>query len=68
MLKEAHLIVDGDVVNVPVKILLEVIVLNKSGEKIPSNGIIIEGERNISESMVSLMNLLPVDTSWVIEL
>ncbi len=59
--KEAHLIVDGDIVNVPVE-NLEVgdIVLVKSGEKIPSDGIIIEGEASIDESMVSGESL-PVD-------
>lgn len=59
--KEAHLIIDGDIVNVSVE-NLEVgdIVLVKAGEKIPSDGIIIEGEASIDESMVSGESL-PVD-------
>ncbi|MCX7820697.1 MAG: cation-translocating P-type ATPase [Brevinematales bacterium] len=59
--KEAHLLVDGDVVNIPVENLeIGDIVLVRPGEKIPSDGIIIEGEASIDESMVS-GEPLPVD-------
>ena len=51
---EAHLIVDNEIKNVSVESLKkEDVVLVKPGEKIPSDGIIVEGETSIDESMLT---------------
>ncbi|MCX7883068.1 MAG: cation-translocating P-type ATPase [Brevinematales bacterium] len=61
--KEAHRIVDGEVQDVPVSSLKEGdIVLVKAGEKIPSDGIILEGAASVDESMMTGESL-PVDKS-----
>ena len=51
---EAHKVVNGEVKDVPIKKLKKKdIVLVKPGEKIPSDGIIIEGKSYIDESMIT---------------
>lgn len=61
--KEAHLIVGNTIKDIPVSELKKNdIVLVKAGEKIPSDGIIIEGSTSIDESMISGESL-PVDKS-----
>ncbi len=50
---EAHLITSGGAVDVPVSELKKGdVVLVKPGEKIPSDGIIIEGETSVNEAML----------------
>ena len=50
----AHLIKDGDIVDVPVSQLKKGdIVLVKPGEKIPSDGIVVEGESYVNESLLT---------------
>ncbi len=50
----AHLIKDGDVVDVPVSQLKKGdIVLVKPGEKIPSDGVVIEGESFVNEALLT---------------
>lgn len=54
MPKKAHLITRDGIIDVPVSELKKGdIVLVKPGEKIPSDGIIIEGETSIDESMLT---------------
>jgi len=50
----AHLIKDGDVVDVPVsKLQKGDLVLVKPGEKIPADGIVIEGESFVNEALLT---------------
>jgi len=59
--KEAHLVVDGSIQDVPVSELKPGDkVLVRAGEKIPSDGTIIEGSATIEESMIT-GEPLPVD-------
>ncbi len=51
---EAHLLIDGEVRDVPVSHLkLGDVVLVKPGEKIPADGIVLEGETSVDESMLT---------------
>lgn len=51
---EAHLLSDGDTKDVKVEDLKkEDVVLVRPGEKIPVDGVIVDGESNINESMVT---------------
>ncbi len=51
---EAHLVHDDHIMDVKVSELKkEDIILTKPGEKIPADGIIIEGESNLNESMLT---------------
>ncbi|AGB04807.1 copper/silver-translocating P-type ATPase [Aciduliprofundum sp. MAR08-339] len=50
----AHLVVDGEVMDIPVEKLQKGdIVIVKPGEKVPSDGKIVEGETSIDESMLT---------------
>ncbi len=50
----AHLVKNGDIVDVPVSELKKGdIVLVKPGEKIPSDGIVVEGESYVNESLLT---------------
>ncbi len=52
--KQAHKLIDGKEIDVAVEELLEGdLVLVKPGEKIPADGVIIEGSANIDESLIS---------------
>ncbi|MGC8765879.1 MAG: heavy metal translocating P-type ATPase [Brevinematia bacterium] len=59
--KEAHLLTPEGIIDVPVnKLMPGDVVLVKEGEKIPSDGVIVEGFTTIDESMVSGESM-PVD-------
>jgi Cu+-exporting ATPase len=52
--KEAHVVRDGQETTVPIdKILLGDIVIVKPGEKIPTDGVIVEGKSHIDEKVVT---------------
>ncbi|MBI2120856.1 MAG: heavy metal translocating P-type ATPase [Parcubacteria group bacterium] len=52
--KEAHVVRDGEEVTVPIdKIMLGDIVIVKPGEKIPTDGVIVEGKSHIDEKVVT---------------
>ncbi len=52
--KEAHVVRDGQEVTVPIdKILLGDVVIVKPGEKIPVDGVIVEGKSHIDEKVVT---------------
>jgi len=54
MPKKAHLIIPNGIIDVPVSELKKGdVVLVKPGEKIPSDGIVVEGETSIDESMLT---------------
>ena len=54
MPKKAHLIIPNGIIDVPVSELKKGdVVLVKPGEKIPSDGIVFEGETSIDESMLT---------------
>ena len=54
MPKKAHLVTPNGIIDVPVSELKKGdIVLVKPGEKIPSDGIVVEGETSIDESMLT---------------
>lgn len=54
MPSEAHKVEDGNVVEVKIEDLLKAdIILIKPGEKVPADGIIIEGESYLNESMLT---------------
>jgi len=59
--KDAHLITEEGIIDVPVENLkVGDILLVKPGEKIPSDGVIIEGETSINES-IATGESMPVD-------
>ena len=50
----AHLVKDGEVEDVPVSELkLQNIVLFRPGEKIPSDGVVVDGESFVNESLLT---------------
>jgi len=54
MPSEAHLLKNGKIKNISIaELLAGDIVLVKPGEKVPSDGIIIDGESNLNESMLT---------------
>ncbi|SNZ10316.1 Cu2+-exporting ATPase [Persephonella hydrogeniphila] len=54
MPKTAHLIKNGEIIDVPVSQLKKGdVVLVKAGEKIPSDGIVVEGESYVNESLLT---------------
>lgn len=51
---EAHLIKDGKITEIPLsEVSIGDIVLVKPGEKIPTDGIVIKGETNVNEAMLT---------------
>ena len=54
MPSEAHKIVDGKVIDIKLdELLSEDVILVKPGEKVPADGVIIEGESYLNESMLT---------------
>ncbi len=55
MPSEAHLVKpDDSIVDVPVaKLVINNVVLVKPGEKVPSDGVVVEGDSNVNESMLT---------------
>jgi len=54
MPKTAHLIKDGEIIDIPVsKLKKGDTVLVKAGEKIPSDGVVVEGESYVNESLLT---------------
>ncbi len=50
----AHLVKDGEIRDVPIDVLKKGnIVLVKPGEKIPADGIVVDGETSVDESMLT---------------
>ncbi len=50
----AHVVLDGDVVDMPVSHLrVGTVVLVKPGEKVPSDGVVVEGESYVNEALLT---------------
>ena len=50
----AHLVIEGEIVDVPVsKLSKGDVVLVRPGEKIPSDGIVVEGESSVNEALLT---------------
>ena len=52
--KTAHILVDGDELEVPIeRVAVDDVMLVRPGEKVPTDGIVVEGESAVDESMAT---------------